>query len=406
MRGAACSALVALLCVPVAASCAADAQLQPSAVLRVDHLRGATGATADLQVEPTWGERASGKALLRLTRPRLGSPQGGGGAIEADVTEAFALWHGEHVDVKLGKQIVAWGRADGINPTDNLTPRNFRVQSPYEKDQREGVAAMLVNYFPAPQDTVSLFLSPTFRPSRLPLPESGALVFEDRQPDRGRWPLGLKFDRRGDRLDWSLSYFRGYQLAPEWLAGAGPGSVILHYPKIRVFGADAAVNLGRYGWRGELARVLRDDPSQPGGARANWTMATGLDRNFDEDLNVNVQLIVQQNGTLDDVAGIVDAQRRAVAGVNAISFHQERERKFGATMRIGKKWLNGTLEAELLAYGYFQPRTSYWRPLLAYALRDDLRLSVGGELFVGRAASYFGSNRSLRGMFVELCYFH
>ncbi|ATQ76841.1 hypothetical protein CR152_21685 [Massilia violaceinigra] len=60
----------------------------------------------------------------------------------------------------------------------------------------------------------------------------------------------------------------------------------------------------------------------------------------------------------------------------------------------------------MLAYGYFHPRTSYSRPLLAYALRDDLRLSVGGELFVGRPASYFGSNRSLRGMFVELRYFH
>ncbi|MDM5177583.1 hypothetical protein PO883_10305 [Massilia sp. DJPM01] len=62
----------------------------------------------------------------------------------------------------------------------------------------EGVAALLFNYSPDAQDTVSLFLSPTCRPGRLPLPASGMLAFEDRQPDHRGWPLGVKFDRRGD----------------------------------------------------------------------------------------------------------------------------------------------------------------------------------------------------------------
>src|SRR5262249_54766607 len=30
-----------------------------------------------------------------------------------------------HLDLELGRQKLAWGRTDGVNPTDNLTPRDW-----------------------------------------------------------------------------------------------------------------------------------------------------------------------------------------------------------------------------------------------------------------------------------------
>src|SRR5262249_15827903 len=43
------------------------------------------------------------------------------------------------VDLRLGKQLIVWGRADRLNPTDNLTPRNFTLLVPEDDDQRLGV---------------------------------------------------------------------------------------------------------------------------------------------------------------------------------------------------------------------------------------------------------------------------
>ena len=41
-------------------------------------------------------------------------------------------------DLRLGKQIIVWGRADALNPTNNLTPVDFRIRSPLEDDIRLG----------------------------------------------------------------------------------------------------------------------------------------------------------------------------------------------------------------------------------------------------------------------------
>ena len=42
------------------------------------------------------------------------------------------------VDLRLGQQIIVWGRADALNPTNNLTPVDFRIRSPIEDDIRLG----------------------------------------------------------------------------------------------------------------------------------------------------------------------------------------------------------------------------------------------------------------------------
>lgn len=48
----------------------------------------------------------------------------------------------------VGRQIVVWGRADGINPTDNLSPRDYTRLVPDETDQRLGNDAIKLTYIP------------------------------------------------------------------------------------------------------------------------------------------------------------------------------------------------------------------------------------------------------------------
>jgi hypothetical protein len=55
-----------------------------------------------------------------------------------DLREAYVNAYVGPVDLRLGKQIIVWGRADALNPTNNLTPVDFRIRSPLEDDIRLG----------------------------------------------------------------------------------------------------------------------------------------------------------------------------------------------------------------------------------------------------------------------------
>ena len=55
-----------------------------------------------------------------------------------DLREAYVNAYLGPFDLRLGKQIIVWGRADALNPTNNLTPVDFRIRSPLEDDIRLG----------------------------------------------------------------------------------------------------------------------------------------------------------------------------------------------------------------------------------------------------------------------------
>ena len=67
-----------------------------------------------------------------------------------DVREAYVNTYVGPVDLRLGKQIIVWGRADLLNPTANLTPNDLHARSPIEDDRRIGNIAARANLRLAP----------------------------------------------------------------------------------------------------------------------------------------------------------------------------------------------------------------------------------------------------------------
>src|SRR5262249_24092505 len=55
-----------------------------------------------------------------------------------NLREAYVNAYLGPVDLRIGQQIIVWGRADALNPTNNITPLDFRVRSPIEDDLRVG----------------------------------------------------------------------------------------------------------------------------------------------------------------------------------------------------------------------------------------------------------------------------
>ena len=87
-----------------------------------------------LQLRTAKSAYGDGFADARIRYGLQGNAQG----TFVDLREAYVNAYLGPFDLRLGKQIIVWGRADALNPTNNLTPVDFRIRSPLEDDIRLG----------------------------------------------------------------------------------------------------------------------------------------------------------------------------------------------------------------------------------------------------------------------------
>lgn len=321
------------------------------------------------------------------------------------------------LDLRIGKQLIPWGRADRVNPTDNLTPRDFTLLVPEEDDQRFGVPGLKARLQAAGLELTGIWL-PAFSPHTIPFPRQPGVNVREIKPGfaLGRSQWAARIERTGGTVDWSLSYFNGIDPWPDLgvgrvtLAPAPFGftptsvEVLLRHHRLRVIGADAAVNLGRFGLRGEAAYTFTQDAKgrDPEIKNPSLFLVVGADRTFLEYLNINLQYLFRVVVNFRDPAHLPDPVRRPVALEQAVVANQRDRFQHGATARVGYKWLSETLEAEVAALYWFTRGDYAIRPKVIYAFTDRLKGTVGADIFRGDRNTFFGRLRDSTGAFAEL----
>jgi hypothetical protein len=330
----------------------------------------------------------------------------GGAEPDGLLREAYlGVRHGP-VDVRAGQQIIVWGRADRINPTDNLTPRDFTLLVPDDEDQRFGVPAIRSTYFHGGLSLTGVWLL-DFEPSVVPLRRPPApLQIREREPGGGYEQGAVRLEQSGSGVDWSLSYLDGLDTIPDLsLDRTGPRGpdLVLRSHRVRVVGADVATAVGPYGLRGEAAYTFTEDEDgdDPGIKNPFLFVVVGADRTFLEHLNVNVQYILRVVSRYRSPFGLADPLAREVAVQGALLVNQLDRVQHSFSLRVSHRWLRETLEAELATIVSIDRFGWVLRPRVTYALTDRWRLTVGGDLFGGESLSFFGNLRDNSAAFVE-----
>jgi hypothetical protein len=332
-----------------------------------------------------------------------------------DLAEAYVNTYLGPVDLRLGKQIIVWGRADAFNPTNNINPVDLTVRSPNEDDRRVGLfgARMFINFAPFKLEGVWM---PSYVPTKLPPiqlePEVTVLdpVLPGPELENGLGAGRLHLELAS--FEASVSYLYGHALLP--------GIDLISYDVFtnaqvtvqrRVFhqeviGADFSTAIGDLvAVRGEAAYKA------PINYEANYTpnreisYALGLDRAFGS-LNVIAQYLgkyVLDWQDYGDPKGIeqlentrpedleVPATRERVerelnneiARRNQTLFQQTEELQHIASVRLEYLALNDTLS--LSALGLYNFSTSEWLlfPKISYKFTDGLSGAVGAEIYNG-----------------------
>lgn len=180
-----------------------------------------------------------------------------------------AAYHKGLLNVELGRQIVRWGKADILNPTDRFAPRDFLNVIHSEVLP---VTAARVTYG-GQTNTLDLVAVPLFTPSRAPLLNqrwSGAVAEYPVINLPSRIPGGTQFGGRWNHIgssgEFSLSYFEGFNHQPLIGGAVVPGAIPIlavqrYYPRLRAYGADLALPLHWFTLKSEAAYFDSRDPT-------------------------------------------------------------------------------------------------------------------------------------------------
>ena len=363
-----------------------------------------------------------GFAELRLRYGMQGEPQE---QATGDVREAYVNTYLGPLDLRLGKQIVVWGRADLLNPTNNVTPLDLSARSPIEDDRRVGNvgarAFLRLAPFRVEGVWMPLYVATTLPPVSLPpLVSYADPIYPKNQLDDGL--VAGRVHLELPAVEMSVSYLHGYAPLPgltrsSVTQGDNPQVLIARtaYHQ-QVVGFDFSTALGDIlALRGEAAYRRPYDYQNLADANVPFPdlqYALGADHTFASAFS-SVSVIVQYLGRYafdwqkqagspagNDTSLLsgnqvtpqlaeqdVDLQ---LAKTNQILFSQTAQLQHLATIRV--EWLTAhdTLSISMLGLVNFTTKEWLASPKIGYHLSDATIVYVGAEILNGPTNTLFG----------------
>jgi hypothetical protein len=368
-------------------------------------------------------------------RLRYGLQGDGTQGTVVEVREAYVNAYLGPLDLRLGQQIVVWGRADALNPTNNLTPVDFRIRSPLEDDIRLGNAGARAFLRFAPFRLEGVWM-PIYLPTELPavsLPQYvsyGPTAFPTVDLKNGTEGARLHFEIPA--VDMSISYVHGFAPLPglsitqqngidqiTLTADANnspsptmPPSILIsrNAYEQQVFGGDFATSLGDFGTlRGEIAYRRPYDGSVPDGhvADPDLQYVLGADHSFGS-LSIIVQYMgryvfdwQKQNGStfdtsslpmrqMSDINFVTQTADAILAKDNQILFSQTARVQHLGTVRFEWLGLHETLSISSLCLLNFTSHEWLVTPRIGYKLSDAMMAYLGAQVFHGPTDTLFG----------------
>ena len=378
-----------------------------------------------LQLRTVKSAFGDGFADARIRYGLQGADQG----TFVDLREAYVNGYLGPVDIRLGKQIIVWGRADALNPTNNLTPIDFRIRSPLEDDIRIGNvgARAFLRFSPVRLEGVWM---PVYLATELP--NVGLPEFVSFGPPK--YPsLDLRNGLVAGRVhlelpafDMSVSYLRGYAPLPGLTVSSvtfDPVNPSLQVARTaynqQVVGFDFSTALGEVmTLRGEAAyRRPYDWQNKPYAARPDLQYVIGADHTFFGSLSVigqylgryvfdwervplsampldpNVLKMDPTDPTFDSnywVPTVTDAANLVLARTSQVLFNQTAQVQHVATLRFDWLLAHETLSVSTLGLVNFTTKEWLVAPRIGYRFNDAMTAYVGAQIFSGPTETLFG----------------
>jgi hypothetical protein len=319
----------------------------------------------------------------------------------------------DNLDVRVGKQRVAWGTADKLNVVDNLNPDDF--EDILDFSRKLPTMSLRFDYYPGDYKVTGV-LTPAFTPARslpsswqpliqLPLSSDMNLrtlddevILPENRPDESA-AVGIRIQRAIAGYDWSLSYVYGRD---EWAIPTRVNIVevdtldsvdvhlTLEFPRQHVVGMDMAGTVGDIGVWAEGAiflpqkkiytSVVSPEETQEQLALNNepyFKYVVGGDYTFQNGIYINAQYL---HGFFSD-RGAGNLEDYFLIALEKKFFHEDLK-------------VRTVFAAEVADFSNLGEHSAFFGgPEITYYPKDNVELVIGSFLLDGGISTQFGQFR-------------
>ena len=375
---------------------------------------------ADTKVDQGFGARAIGEFdffAKDMERPDHVSAF-------VQLREGYVSYLGDGLDLRVGQQIIPWGKSDGINPTDYFTAKKYTFLNPDDEVRRVGAPAVNITFTPASGTspiTAQFIFQPSYAQTALLIPAQVAPqgLTVNRMPNEPgpfssqSMEYGIKLSFQKSNFDFSISAFKGFAAIPQFVFNSQTGAIDSVNFAEKAFGGDASLTLGDYIIRFESAVHLPDngtdrDPLYGYVEPDHWDTVIGVEKPFLTDFRTQVQFLYRYHlyfrGQTHSNSGnpIVDSILNGVARANATLLNYQHQSNPGASIRLAFAKDTSDWTADLFFVGYFADGQDYLiRPQIGYSPGENWKLLAGVDYYGGDVNRPLGALHDLSDVFFE-----
>ena len=325
-----------------------------------------------------------------------------GDEVKLDLKQAYIDYYTGWTAFRFGKQLMTWGKADEINPTDVLNPQDLSNILEDKIIRKIGLFALKANWYFGGFDLETIW-KPQFEAMKLPQPgskwnflsvqeisEMPSPTYPSGDLDNTEW--GLRLSKTVSMFDFSLSFYDGLENihTPEMIFDIQTGSMKINrllFHRIRMLSADFAGSVKSVGIWGEGAYfITRDeDGIDPYIKNPYIQFVLGSDYMFHNGLKVNVQFM-QEIITKIDADAERDKEEDIISKLGVGLPLQQ-----ALTTRIALPFGSGDAHSiELFCIYDLRDEGYLAGPKIRYSPEDAVVIEVSASIFNGKSSSMFG----------------
>lgn len=348
--------------------------------------------------------------------------------LQLQLKETYVSYRTRKVDLTLGNQIVVWGRTDGFNPTNNITPNDYFFLTYDPDDQKLPNFMLRTKWRPTNYMDLDVTLIPFYKPSvyRYDLFNMGLPAFFEptAQPDskfeNGSAAARVNFEL--SRIGFSTSYFIGYN--PYYGFQFDEFSIyplgITFVPKpyfTQIIGADFAIPVSSWLVKGEMALNLPRDYKVKENTHVpnpDFSYVVGVEKTFWDVMTIfqyvgkyTFDYSPLQEPLLADYIGsnllqYIDDLIIYETGVyNQKIFNQHTRMNHMLFLALNRSFAYDQLNVEMAGTYNITTKEYMIRGRLRWSITDDLSANVGCNFMLGPEETIFNlSGRVMNGVFL------
>lgn len=374
--------------------------------------------SAWLQWDPSAGESAGARILLTADAFEASSVDSSirsGSMFRLGVREGYGEYDQNGLQIRAGKQIVPWGKADAINPTDFLTAKDFSLLNPDEEVRRIGATLAWVSWTPLKGTsplTFSWVWIPVFAQHRLLIPVNaipGGVDLSAMTPNSPEKSLknsetAFKVSYAGSGWDASLSAFRGWNHFPEFTVSRDQ-QLQRTFQQIRALGGDASFSWSDWVLRAEAAYVWTeyDRVRRPEVQPTRVDGVIGVERSIANDFRFQFQGVMRYHPEFLAAEQVALPSRELARGNQLLTGSQFRSRP-GGTVRFSYLSPSSGFEAEFFALWHLTGGDYLFKPKVSYPWNDAFRTSLSADYYGGPSHLSLGALQAFNSVCVEAKY--